>query len=81
MTKITIVLFSTLLGATLSLSAASSMKCGAGKCGGEKQEKKETKKDTEMKCGAGKCGKADKKEKSSGKCGSDHMKKHDGKCG
>jgi len=80
MKKTTVLLVTLALGATLSLSAESSMKCGAGKCGGAKQEKKEVKKDTSMKCGAGKCGQADKKEKSS-KCGADHMKKHEGKCG
>ena len=43
-------------------------KCGEGKCGGDKSEKK----DAEGKCGEGKCGgdKADKE----GKCG-------EGKCG
>jgi len=81
MKKVTMVLFTVVLGATLSLAAESSMKCGAGKCGGAKQEKKETKKDTNMKCGAGKCGQADKKEKSGSKCGSAHMKENAGKCG
>ena len=80
MNKITMVLFTLALGAAISLSAESSMKCGAGKCGGAKQETKEAKKDTSMKHGAGKCGQAEKKEKSS-KCGADHMKKHEGKCG
>lgn len=75
------VLFSVLIGATLSLYADSSMKCGAGKCGGKKQEKKAPKKESQMKCGAGKCGQSDKKEKSSSKCGANHMQKHDGKCG
>ena len=81
MKKVSIVLLSLVLGATLTLSAESSMKCGAGKCGGAKQEKKEAKKDTNMKCGAGKCGKADKKEKSNSKCGAEHMKTNNGKCG
>ena len=50
------------------------MKCGAGKCGGEKkaQMKKEAKK--EMKCGTGKCGGEKKAAKKTMKCGA-------GKCG
>ena len=78
MKKFSIILLGLLLGA--SLAAESSMKCGAGKCGGAKAEKKIEKKDTSMKCGAGKCGGSEKKSKPS-KCGSDHMEKNGGKCG
>ena len=80
MKKVTMVLFSVVLGAAISLSADASMKCGAGKCGGAKQEKKEMKKESGMKCGAGKCGQAEKKEKSGSKCGAEHMKANGGKC-
>ena len=78
MKKVSILLFSLLLGA--SLAAESGMKCGAGKCGGAKAEKKVEKKDTSMKCGAGKCGGAEKKSTQK-KCGNDHMKQNGGKCG
>ena len=82
------VLFSIVLGTAVSLYAESSMKCGAGKCGGAQKEKKVEKKESGKKCGsahmkenAGKCGQADKKEKSGSKCGSAHMKENAGKCG
>ena len=78
MKKIFIIAFSLLLGA--SLAAESGMKCGAGKCGDAKAEKKIEKRDTSMKCGAGKCGGTDKKSTQK-KCGSDHMKQNAGKCG
>ena len=77
MKKFSIIILGLLLGA--SLAAESSMKCGAGKCGGAKAEKKVEKKDTSMKCGAGRCGSA-KKKSTQGKCGSDHMKQNAGKC-
>ncbi len=60
-------------------------KCGEGKCGGDKAEKKSA----EGKCGEGKCG-GDKAEKRSaegkcgeGKCGGDKAEKKsaEGKCG
>ena len=56
-----------------SHDAAKEGKCGEGKCGGEKGEKKG---DKEGKCGEGKCGgdKGEKKGDKEGKCG-------EGKCG
>ncbi|VAW92030.1 hypothetical protein MNBD_GAMMA23-862 [hydrothermal vent metagenome] len=48
-------------------------KCGEGKCGGNKASKKK-----DAKCGAGM--KKDKA-KMGGKCGSDHKKMNEGKCG
>ncbi len=48
-------------------------KCGEGKCGGNKASKKK-----DAKCGAGM--KKDKA-KMGGKCGADHKKMSDGKCG
>ena len=80
MKKVTMVLFSVVLGTAVSLYAESSMKCGAGKCGSAQKEKMVEKKESGMKCGAGKCGQADKKEKSSAKCGAGHMKENGGKC-
>jgi len=80
MKKLSILAFSLLLGVTLA--AESGMKCGAGKCGSAKAEKKVEKKDEAKKCGAGKCGGAKKKSiETKAKCGSEHMKTNNGKCG
>ncbi len=48
-------------------------KCGEGKCGGKKSMKKSE----------GKCGEGMKKDKAKmgGKCGADHKKMNEGKCG
>lgn len=48
-----LVLGTTLITATAAYAGDS--KCGSGKCGGEKQEKKIEKK-SDGKCGSGKCG-------------------------
>lgn len=67
--------------ASLFAEPSNDLKCGEGKCGGDKkkEDKKVNKKDKkEMKCGEGKCGgdkkKVDKKDKKENKCG-------EGKCG
>ena len=74
MRKIGIIAASALLVMGTAAFAGEGMKCGAGKCGGMKMEKKEKKM---MKCGAGKCGakmKEKKEKKKAMKCGA-------GKCG
>lgn len=49
---------------------AADAKCGAGKCGGDKNSTKDMKK-ADAKCGAGKCGgeKKEMKKPADGKCG------------
>lgn len=74
-----LVLGTVLMTAPMAMANEASVKCGAGKCGGNKDTKTKT---ADAKCGANKEKIADPKEKSmDAKCGANKEKMPEAKCG